>query len=168
MWDLMPVLRFLHILFGVFWAGSVFFQMLILEPRLKRLGPQFQQPVMSAIMPMLVPAMAVSALIVFVTGTAMTLTLRSGTLDTLLTGGWGWAMVIGTVATLGAMAVGFGGLTPTGKRLVQLGAQLNGQPPSSEQAATLSRLSQRMDRLSRADFALVSIALASMPVARFL
>ena len=168
MLESMPGLRVLHILFAVFWVGSVFFQMLILEPRLKALGPQVQQPVMAAIMPLLVPAMVLSGVIVFTTGTLMTLTLRSGMLDTMLTSGWGLAMLTGAVATVGAMVVGLGGLTPTGIRLGRLGKQLNGQPPTPAQAATLTRLSHRMDVLGRADFALVFIALVSMSLARFL
>jgi hypothetical protein len=45
--------------------------------------------------------------------------------------------------------------------------ELNGQPPSPEQAATLARLGHRMDRLERVDFALVTFALVTMPLARF-
>jgi hypothetical protein len=164
---MMPIIRLLHILFGVFWVGSVFFQMLILEPRLRILGPKFRQPVMSAIMPILVPAMMLSGFTVFFSGILMTLAYRGGRIDTLLTSGWGLAMVIGFVATVGAMLIGLGGLTPTGIRLGRLGEQLNGQPPTPEQAATISRLSHRMELLSRADFTLLLIALVVMPLARY-
>ena len=41
------VLRLLHIIFGIFWAGTAFFNVLILEPRLRRMGPAFQNPVMN-------------------------------------------------------------------------------------------------------------------------
>ncbi len=42
----MVVLRILHIVFGVFWVGSAFFLVLILEPRLRALGPEIQRPAM--------------------------------------------------------------------------------------------------------------------------
>ena len=43
---LMASLRILHIVAGVFWAGSVFFLVLILEPQLRKLGPMHMKPVM--------------------------------------------------------------------------------------------------------------------------
>ena len=36
------ILRILHIGFGVFWVGSALFLVLILEPRLRALGPAIQ------------------------------------------------------------------------------------------------------------------------------
>lgn len=167
MWELMPVLRLLHIVFGVFWVGSVLYQTLILEPRLKTLGPQVQQSVMGALAPLIAPAMIVSSTTVFATGSLMTLTLRAGRLDSLLTSGWGMAIFTGFVATVASLVIGLGGLTPTGIRISRLGAQLAGQQPSLEQIATLARLGHRMEILGRADLVLVVIALVSMPLARF-
>lgn len=63
--------------------------------------------------------------------------------------------------------MGIAGLTPTGRRIAQLTAVLEG-PPTPEQAATLASLGRRMDILHRLDFALLFIAVASMPLARFL
>jgi hypothetical protein len=164
----LPLLRLLHVFFGVFWVGAVIFQVLILEPRLRALGPQIQQPVMKAITPLVAPAMILSSLTVFTTGTFMTLALRAGRLDTLFTTGWGMTIMVGIVATALALVVGLGGLTPTGIRLARMSDQLNGQPPSPAQAATLSQLGHRMEVLHRADLALVLIALITMPLARFI
>lgn len=163
----LSIIRLFHVLFGVFWVGSVFFTVLILEPRLARLGPSFEKPVMAAIMPRVVPAMFVSAVIVFATGSILTLNMRGGDLGSLLTTGWGLMISLGIVATLGAMFVGLGGLTPTGIRMGRISDQLNGQPPTPAQAATLARLGRRMDVLERVDFALVTLAVVTMPLARF-
>lgn len=165
--ELLPIIRLAHVIAAVFWVGSVYFSVLILEPRLAALGPAIQQRVMGAIMPVVVPAMMVSAITVFVTGTIITLEMRAGRLDTMLTTGWGIAIMVGIVATVGAMAVGSAGLTPTGLKLSKLGREVAAEGPSEEQTVMLARLNRRMDFLSRLDITLVSIALATMPLARF-
>jgi uncharacterized membrane protein len=165
--DWLGIVRLIHVVFGVFWVGSVLFTVLILKPRLARLGPAFEKPVMGAIMPRVVPAMFASAFIVFISGSIITFNMRAGDLGSLLTTGWGLMIFVGILATIGAMSVGLGGLTPTGIRMARISDQLNGQPPNAAQAATLARLGRRMDRLERVDFVLVLIALATMPLARF-
>jgi uncharacterized membrane protein len=167
MGDWLGIVRLIHVLFGVFWVGSVLFTVLILKPRLAKLGPDYEKPVMGAIMPRVVPAMFASAFIVFISGTIITINMRAGDLGSLLTTGWGLMIFVGIVATIGAMSVGLGGLTPTGMRMARISGELNGGPPTAAQAATLARLGRRMDRLERVDFALVLIALATMPLARF-
>lgn len=165
--DWLAIVRLLHVLFGVFWVGSVLFTVLILKPRLARLGASFEKPVMGALMPRVVPAMFASAITVFVTGSILTFNMRAGDIGSLLTTGWGLMIFLGIVATVGAMAVGLGGLAPTGIQMGKISDQLDGLPPTPAQAATLARLGRRMDRLERVDFALVLFALATMPLARF-
>jgi hypothetical protein len=111
--------------------------------------------------------MFASAFIVFISGTIITFNMRAGDLGSLLTTGWGVMIFVGILATIGAMSIGLGGLTPTGMKLARISDELKGQPPTPAQAATLAALGRRMDRLERADFALVLIALATMPLARF-
>ena len=100
---LLITLRVLHFVFGVFWVGTVFFLTLIFQPRLQRLGPAVQRPIMGALTPALIPAMMVSSFITIGSGLALTLIMRRGTLDTLLASDWGWAMLMGTATTVGAV-----------------------------------------------------------------
>ena len=57
---LMVVLRIVHIVFGMFWAGTAVFLAVILDPRLRSLGPEVQRPVMGAIAPIMGPALGIS------------------------------------------------------------------------------------------------------------
>lgn len=75
---LMVFLRILHIVFGVLLAGNIFFLTLFLEPKLKRLGPGIQNPIMGALTPVLTPVQLGSYGIVVVTGVAITLIMRGG------------------------------------------------------------------------------------------
>jgi hypothetical protein len=166
--DLLPIVRLTHVVFAVFWVGWVFVSVLILEPRLAALGPAIQKRVMGSLMPVVVPAMTVSGFVVFVTGTLLTLDMRAGRLDTMFTTGWGLMIALGAAATVAAMVVGLGGLTPTGIKLGKLGAQVGDGPPSEAQAAGIARLSRRMDVLGRLDLAFVTLALVTMPLARYI
>ena len=109
-----------------------------------------------------------SAVIVFTTGSILTFKMRNGDIGSLLDTGWGIMITLGIIATLGAMSVGFGGLMPTGIKMGKISDELNGQPPTPTQAATLARLGRRMDILHRFDFTFVLIAVATMPLARFM
>lgn len=163
----MVVLRLLHIVFGVFWAGSTFFLTLVLEPRLHKLGPAIQRPVMGGLMPVLTPFMLVSSLVTIGAGIGLTLSLRGGSLSTFLSTGWGWAILIGFVAATANFAIGFGVITPTGLRMKELAHRFAGRTPKPEETSQLDALSQRITFLSRVNFVLVLIAVGAMAAARY-
>ena len=161
-------LRLIHVIAGIFVGGTYLFLVPILEPRLKRLGPAIQGPVMSALMPILTPIMGASFVVLFGTGTAMTLMVRQGNLSQLVTTAWGWDILLGIIATIVIFIVGFGILTPTGIRMEKLGRSIEGRAPSPEEGQRLHQLSVRIEKLSRINFVFVLIALATMVIARYL
>ena len=162
------ILRIVHVVFGIYIAGSYFFLVPILEPRLKRLGPAIQSPVMRALMPILTPINALSFIIIIGTGLAMTLIMRSGALNTLFVTTWGWAMIIGLVTTLAVAVVGFGFLMTTGFRMDKLGRSIEGRAPTPDEGKQLHHLSARIETLSRVNLVLIVIALATMIASRYL
>ena len=161
-------LRMIHIIAGIFVGGTYLFLVPILEPRLKRLGPAIQGPVMQALMPVLTPVMGLSFIVLFGTGTAMTLMVGERNLTQLVTTAWGWDILVGIIATLAICVVGFGILTPTGIRLAKLGRSIEGRAPKPEEGQQLGRLSARIEKLSRINFVFVVIAIATMVIARYL
>ncbi|MBI2847391.1 MAG: hypothetical protein HYX82_05885 [Chloroflexi bacterium] len=161
-------LRILHIVFGTLWAGTTFFNVLFLEPQLRRLGPNISNPVYGALMPVITPAMMLSSVVVLGSGVAMTLVMRWGILDELLTTSWGWAVLIGFIATIGAMVVGFGILAPTGARVARLSKGIQGRAPNPDEARQLGSLGARIETLSRTNFVLILIAVGAMAAARYL
>ena len=160
-------LRMIHVIAGIFVGGTYLFLVPILEPRLRRLGPAIQGPVMSALMPILTPLMGLSFILLFGTGTAMTLMLRQGDLTSLVTTVWGLDILIGTVATIVICIIGFGNITPTGIRLEKLGRSIGKRAPTPEEGQQLHRLSARIEKLSRINFIFVVIALVTMVIARY-
>jgi hypothetical protein len=155
------VLRIVHVIFGIYIAGSYLFMVPILEPRLKRLGPAIQSSVMRALMPILTPINGISFIVIIGTGVAITLIMRSGALNTLFVTAWGWAIIIGLVATVAAGVVGFGFLMPRGIRMDK------GRAPTPDEGKQLERLSAKVETLSRVNLVLIVIALATMVAARY-
>ncbi len=161
-------LRLLHVVFSVYLAGSVTFMVLVLGPRLKRLGPTIQGPVMSALMPVTIALNAISFIVIAATGIPMIFMARGSSLVDLVTTGWGWVIVVGIIATIIAAIVGFGLIVPTGMRQGKLGASIAGRAPTAEEGQQLQVLSAKLEKLTRINFTLVAIALATMVIATYL
>ena len=160
------VLRLLHIVFGAFWVGSAVFLAAVLEPRLRALGPAIQRPVMRELGRVMGPVIGISGLITISAGITLALRLRWDTLDKWFSTGWGWAILIGFIASMLAMAAG-GATDATGRRMGQISSDPEQGPPSPEQIAEMQRLGARLTTLVRAAAVLVLIAVGSMASARF-
>jgi hypothetical protein len=160
------VLRLLHIVFGVFWAGSAMFMAVILEPRLRKLGPTIQGPVMAALTPVLVPVMLISATITVFSGLYL-MEKRWVSMDVFLDTGWDRAILIGLIATVLAYA---SGVTTSfqGKKMIRMGAAIQGRPPTPEEMAALTKQSALLRNLGRTTAALTLIAVGTMAAPRFL
>jgi uncharacterized membrane protein len=160
-------MRLLHIVFGSFWAGATFFMVLIMEPKLRKMGPQFQGPVMGTIMKTVVPAMISSGWIVIISGFVLTYQLYGG-FTVMSANAAGKALLAGTVATLLAAVIGMGILTPTGIRIGRISGEIMGRQPNQTEGAELKRLASRMEIFTRLNFLFILIALATMSLMRYL
>lgn len=166
--DTLALLRLLHIIFGVYVVGSYLFMVPILEPKLKRLGPAIQSPVMRALMPVLLLVNGISFIVLIGTGVAMILVMRSGALSSLFVTGWGWSMIIALIATVAVTIIGFGVIAPTGMRMEKMGRAMEGRAPRPEEGRQLEHLSARVDTLTRINFALILVAFATMLASRYI
>ncbi len=161
------VLRLLHIIFGVIWVGSAFFMTVILEPKLRALGPAVQRPVMKAIMSIFVPIVVPSATITIIAGIILVFDLRSGSLSSFFNTGWGWAILIGFVTAMAGYIVGLGFVIPSARRMISMGDSMEGRPPTQEEIQQIQGLSGRLRLYSRIAFVALFIALGAMASARF-
>jgi uncharacterized membrane protein len=165
------VLRFVHIVGGVFWAGAVFLLVGFIFPTVRETGQtggRFMQELMQR-----------RRLSVFM-NSAAGLTMLSGfimygRLIAATNGAWGgtragMTLGIGGLATIIAAIIGGSVVGRGGQRLAKLGAtiQASGGPPSAEQSAEMSRLQTRMGKAMRAVAVLLLIAVTTMATARYL
>ena len=165
------VLRFIHIVGGVFWVGAVFLMVGFIFPTVRETGQtggRFMQELMQR-----------RRLSVYM-NTAAGLTMLSGFIlmgrvIAATDGAWmntrtGMTFATGGLATIIAAIIGGAIIGRGGQRLGKLGAaiQASGGPPSAEQAAEMSRLQARMGKAMRVVAVLLLIAVTTMATARYL
>ena len=165
---LQAFLRTVHIVFGAIWVGSAVFMALILEPRLRALGPAHQGPVMGAVAPAMGRVIGASATLTILTGIWLVQRLTYGpylgSWDNWF-GGRGYAILLGGIS--GVIAFGTGIATGVvANRMMEVGRSMGG-PPTPEQAARLQEMSRRITMLGRATAVLLVIAVVAMVSARW-
>jgi uncharacterized membrane protein len=160
------VLRILHILPGAFWVGGAIFVAFLLEPVLKRLGPQIEGPVFSNLSKVVGPVMTVSGLVTIASGLALVSRTPGRSFDQLFANGWGTAIGIGLVTAV----LAFGAGMYTGAQSAAMGRTVRaaspGTPPAPDVAARIEAIKANLRRASRANAVLVIVAVGSMAAAR--
>ena len=157
-------LRVLHIVSGMFWAGSAMFLAFILEPR--ALGPAIQRPVMASLAPVMGPVLGLSGIITIAAGTTLAIRLRWDNLDKFFDTGWGYAILIGFIVSILAMAAG--GMTEAlSARMAKLGQEMGDGPPAPDILVQMESVTRRLTTASRTTAILVLIGVGSMASARF-
>jgi uncharacterized membrane protein len=160
------VLRIIHVLAGVAWAGSTFFMVLVMarsaaetQPEsnrvMKVVGPRFRTFAASA------GGMTVlSGLILFwfVSG------LSGGAFSVWVGVKVGTWLTVGVAAGLAAFILGMAWASPTTSKIMALGAEIaqGGGPPSAEQGARMAQLQASQGTAARVIAILMVIAIAGM------
>ena len=160
-------LRILHVVLGIFWAGSAIFADFILLPQLKKLGPNIERPVVKQVLRVSSPVMTACSLLVLGTGIAMVLRTQM-TIGVLVSTAWGIAMVIAFVAIVISLVLGLGVLTPTGLRMEKLGKSMESRKPDPGEIELMGRLTRRVTNALRTETFMIIIAIVMMPLSRFL
>jgi hypothetical protein len=164
------ILRFIHIVGGVFWVGAVFLQVGFIFPTMRATGAtgvRFMQELMQR-----------RRLSVYM-NTAAGLTMLSGIImyarmAAMTDGAWaetraGMTFGLGGLATIIAGVIGGAVLGRGGNRLAKIGAavQASGGAPSAEQTVEIGAIQARMWTALRIVAVLLLIAVTAMAVARY-
>ena len=164
------VLRLLHIVSGVFWAGAVFLMVGFVFPSVRDAGPggaPFMQQIQRRRLPVFMNGAAgltmLSGLILYGRAVAMTDGAWARTNAAMVFG-------IGGVATIIAAIIGGAFVSRSGIRLGKLGEaiQASGRPPSPEQMAEMKALQAKMGKAMRIVALLLLIAVVAMATARYI
>ncbi len=157
------VIRLLHIVPGVVWAGGAIFATLIMEPRLSILSPEVRGPAMRSVGKLMGPVFTVLAIITIGSGFALIARTPGREYDQLFDTGWGWAIGIGIIATFIMFAFGLA-TARTAMIMGRLTDSLQG-PPSPEQSSQLQASVRRLRLLARIVVVFAFIAIGSMAAA---
>ena len=163
------VLRFIHIVSGVAWAGAVFLMVGFVLPSVREAGPaggRFMQAMQRRKLPVFINAAAGLAM--------LSGFILYGRLVAASDGAWagtpaGMTFGIGAVATILAAIIGGAIVGRGSERLGKLGerVQASGAAPSPEQAAEMSRLQARVAKAARVVAGLLFVAVTAMAIARY-
>ena len=166
---LIILLRILHVIAGILWAGGAIHYLLFIEPTAKATAPESQK-FMGYLMTQKKWStfMSTMALVTILAGAA--LYYRLGSVDwTWVTTGPGIGFTIGALAGTLVYGVGVFMIAPRIGKLGRIAQEIqaSGGTPSAEQAASLNRIQHEMERIGKLDVALMTLAMLTMATARY-
>ena len=164
------VLRFVHVIASVCWAGGGFVTFLFVSPTAKDLEPAGTQFIAHmAGKRRFNIFMVINSTLTVLSGALLLWITTGGDLVTYMKTGPGLGFFLGSLAGVVVYFVGmFGVGMPTGK-LSKLGEEIQkaGVPPTPAQLAELQKLEKTISFYHKVDFALVALSLILMATARY-
>ena len=164
------VLRFVHVIASVCWAGGGFVTFLFVGPTAKDLEPAGLQFIAHmAGKRRFNTFMIINSTLTVLSGALLLWASTGGDLLTYMQTGPGLGFALGSLAGVVVYFVGmFGVGMPTGK-LSQLGEEIqkSGNPPTPAQIAAMQKLEKTISVNHKVDFALVAVSLILMATARY-
>jgi hypothetical protein len=141
-------LIFIHVAFGVIWAGGAITAGLVVIPAVMEAGPAGGAVMGGIVKRKFTVVMLVSAILVVLTGVRMFMVRFSAE---WLSTPEGIVLSLGALLGLGALGIGVGAQKPAAERLAALGGQVaaSGGPPTAEQVAELAALRARLLKVAR-------------------
>ena len=147
-----------HLVFATTWLGSAFFYGVVLQPKLNTLPLAEQRALARSLRATMTPLLAASALLTIASGLVMMVQLHSQHPGSFSQSRWGFALIIGALASVGALVIAF----------IEAAAARREAWPSEDGAASTPGGRLRRERSARlVAVALLFVALATMAVARY-
>lgn len=167
---LLNLLRIIHVVAGILWAGAAISYLFFVKPSVKSIGavgPQFMQSLMQR---RKYPIFMMStSLLTVLAGGALYWFFSGGLNPAYIKSGMGLGFTIGSVASLVAFLVGTFGIGPTSGQMSALGGQIvaSGGAPTPEQVTKMQTLEKRLNLAEWTDFVMLVIAMLTMATARY-
>ena len=166
---LLLLMRIIHVVGGVFWAGAMFLVANFLMPAMAEAGPA-AGPVMAGLMKRrLLTVVPIIAILTILSGAWLFWHDATGVGQQFMGSPMGTTLSIGALAALIAFAIGMGVMRPAQMKAMAL-AQQAAQKPESEKGALMAQVQQLRGRAgvaARAVAALLGIAVLAMAIARY-
>ena len=156
--------RVFHVLLGTFWAGSILYALLILDPAVREAGPEGGK-VMGFIQRRGWMGLILTVATLTVLSGFYLLWVMSGRFSPGFMGsGPGILLSVGMLAAVLALGIGVTLTRPTAARMGEISGRVAsaGRSPSADDLAELARLRDRMTTLLRVVAVLMVIAVVTM------
>jgi len=165
----MVVLRIVHILSGVFWAGAAFMMAGYVEPTVRELGPEGGKFMQGLIKRNFSTALAIAGFLTAASGISMYWILSNGFRSRWVTTGTGISLLIGGLAGILALISGltYQGMASNRMRALMKQIQSSGNPPNSDQSVEIQALRERLRKGGIISVVLFTITLLGMAAAQY-
>ena len=164
------ILRLVHVIASVCWAGGGFIFFLFIEPTAKALAPTGMQFVEYMVTKRRFSIfMVISSTLTLLSGALLLWQYASGRWLDYVSTGPGLGFTLGSVVGMIVYFIGMLGVNPRAVKMAKISQEIHaaGGPPTPEQGAILHKLDREMSTLNVADFALVALSLVLMATARY-
>jgi uncharacterized membrane protein len=164
------LLRIVHVVASVCWAGGAFIFFLFVEPTAKAMAPTGMQFVQYMVTKRRFSIfMVISSTLTVLSGALLLWQFAHGNALAYVKSGPGLGFVLGSMAGVAVYLIGMFGVNPRAIKLSKIGQEIQaaGGPPTPEQSTEMQTLDREMTTLSLADFVLVAASLALMATARY-
>ena len=164
------VLRFVHIVASVCWAGGALIFFFFVEPTAKALAPMGSQFVQHMVTKRRYSIfMAMASTLTVLSGALLIWQIAGGRWLDYMSTGPGLGFVLGSVVGALVYLVGMFGVKPRADRMAKIGQEIQaaGGPPMPQQGAELHKLDKEMSTLGLIDIVLVAVSLTLMATARY-
>ncbi len=166
----MLVLRLLHILTGVFWAGTIFFMAFYLEPSVRAAGPDAARVMGGIQKRRLLTVLPIVGLLTILSGVDLYRRLSAGFEPSWVHSRIGITYGVGAVASIIALAVGLFVMRPATMTAGRLAAGLSAVPDDAERQrlqTNIQLLQGRSRTALRIIAGLLTVAVVTMAVGRY-
>lgn len=165
------VLRLIHIVLGVFWAGTIFFLVLYLAPAIGRVGPDGGKVLAQISGARFFEVMPLVALITLVSGLWLMWIVSGGFGRPFFVSRWGIALTVGGAASIVAFLIGTLIMRPTTLRILAMRSDVEAAGSEEERQALLDGMQALRKRSRTASLWvawLLLVAVAAMAGASYL
>ncbi len=164
------VLRLVHILGGVYWAGTIFFFSTFLQPSIQELGPDGGKVMIKFFERGFLNTLPAVALVTLASGLWLLWISSNGFDPAYMGSGTGIAISTGGVFATAAFLVGLFVVRPTALRVWSVSKELPNAADEGKRAALMAEmgvLRARMGAAARVVFMMLVVAVSLMAVGRY-
>jgi hypothetical protein len=164
------LIRVLHVVLGVFWAGTLVFNAAFLLPSIREAGPEGAKVAGGLMRRRFLDIMPLVALVTVASGLYLYWVVSGGFNPDYMGSGPGMAYGIGAVAAVVALGFGVGVLRPAMLRAAALTQSAAGlaAPEAAQAVATAQALRARAGAVGQVVAWLLAVATITMALARYL
>jgi hypothetical protein len=167
----MVTMRIVHILMGVFWAGTIFFVILFLEPSVREAGPEGAKVMQGLLKRKFLNVMPIAAILTIASGTVMLVKLMKIMPEGFMGTPYGISLSVGATTAIIAFIIGVAVMRSSTLAAGRLMAEINNQPESAENEKKMVRvqaLRLKARRAGKSVAHLLAVTVIAMAAARFL